>query len=140
VATWNIALFTKWSGVSRNDMTVAQSYPAEWTDLGQQTDGFIKNRSAAFCTMALGRVDDATLAAIQADTHYQILARYEDASSPSFDNRQSIITTGQRDAFVTYFSTEFGIAVGKIPVIQAAPGRTRQAVLIDIVQDLRALR
>jgi hypothetical protein len=148
MANWKIVLFTKWSTVNgRNVLTVAETYPGTdlgqesgWTDLGQQDGPIITARDALYCTMALGKINDAQLTAIQADAHYQILARWEaDVAVPSFDNRQSIITAAQRDAFVTYFQSEFGINVAKIPVIQNSPGRTRQAVIIDVVQDLRNL-
>jgi hypothetical protein len=149
MAVYKIVLFTKWSTVNgRNVMAVAETYPspsslgqeAGWTDLGQQDGPIITARSALYCTMALGKIDDAMLTAINADTHYMPLARWEvDVATPSFDNRQNIITTVQRDAFIAYFLSEFGINTAKIPVINNSPGRTRQAVLIDIVQDLRNL-
>lgn len=139
MATWNVVLFTKWVGTGRNDMAVALSYPAEWTDLGQQDDTAIQARSVAFCTMAWGKILDAVLTAIQADSHYQILARWDEPDGAVFDNRQSAVTVAQRDAFVAYFQTEFGINVAKIPIIQNSPGRTRRAVIVDIVQDLRRL-
>lgn len=141
MATWYVALFSKWTTVGgRNEMQCALDFPAEWTDFTGQPDDQIKNRSIAYCFMALGRVSDAVLASIQANPHYQILARWEDADVPSFDNRQSTVTLAQKNAFVTYFNTEYGIDVSKIPVIANSVGRTRQAVLRDIVQDMRSLR
>ncbi len=141
MASWQIAVFSKWTGVGRNDFQVALTYPADWSDLCGQDDAVIKLRSGNYCVLALGRVDDATLAAINADAHYLILARYElDVITPSFDNRQSNVTLAQKNAFVTFFSTEYGIDVSKIPVIANAVGRTRMQVLRDIVVDMRALR
>lgn len=143
MARWNIGLFSKWVGVGENRMAVADTYAGAWTDVGQQDDtAIVTKKAVAYCTLVLGEVDDATLAAIQADSHYLILVRWEITApgvNPSFDNRLNTVTSNQRDAFVAYFLAEFGISVAKIPVIQNSVGRTRIAVLRDIVQNIREL-
>lgn len=140
MASWNVGVFTKWTGSGRNDMAVA-AFGGVWTDLGQQSDANIaQKRALAYCTLAHGLINDAQLAAIQADSHYLILVRWEETmGTPSFDNRLGIVTTTQKNAFVTYFQNEFGIDVSKIPVIANSVGKTRKAVLRDIVADLKAL-
>lgn len=146
MAYWKVATFTRWTTIaSVNHMAVALAYPcgdwgqeSGWTDIVGQTDAQINSRPIAYATMALGKLDDATLAALQANTHYLLLARWEaDAETPSFDNRENVVTTAQRNAFVAYFSAEFGIDVSRIPVVANSVGRTRRAVLRDIVFDLR---
>lgn len=142
MATWNIGLFSKWAGVvGRNDPAISLAYAGAWTDLGQQSDANISARKAlAYCTLMHGLINDATLTAIQADSHYLILVRWEETmGTPSFDNRLGIVTTTQKNAFVTYFQNEFGINVAKIPVIANSAGKTRRVVLRDIVADLKAL-
>ena len=144
MARWMIATFTKWSTVNTiNEMQVALDYPSTghgWVDVTGQKDLDIKNRSGNYCALVLGELSDAQLTAFQADAHYIILVRWEsNTDTPSFDNRDSVVTTTQKNAFVTYFANEFGINVAKVPVIANAVGQTRRAVLRDIVIDLRGL-
>lgn len=149
MSLWHVAIFDHWltDENGRNYYQAMVLFPAGdwgeesgWTDLAGQDDGAIQLRSGAFCGLLRGKIDDATLTALQADARYLILVRWEaDVDVPSFDNRQSVVTTNQKNTFVAYFQAEFGIDVGAIPVIANSVGRTRRQVLIDVREDMRNL-